>query len=235
MSIYSFKINNHKIIHINKLNKTFTSVVSKLLYALYHLNSPIGFLSDLWPLTHLQVSKDFVSTWRPAGKFKGPRWRRVHCRGITAQHFIISSLSRSTELYTRGTREEGRGVRQRGRRLTGSYGGQSFKWGEVWVMKLKRYHTTTVSSPPMRQTKSKLIRQNTKQWEKKKNPTQHRETNPCYSKVSVSAEFLNTLQSRAHCFWVSSCQHSVTGKLFHSIHLLLTAETHEQADFMCNV
>lgn len=30
--------------------------------------------ADLWPLTHLPALNDPVSTWRPAGKFKGPPW-----------------------------------------------------------------------------------------------------------------------------------------------------------------
>lgn len=59
-------------------------------------------------------------------------------------------------------------------------------------MSLKRYHTTTVSSPPMRQTKNKLIRQKT---EKNKTQTHTESLQICtpdlhYQPFSASYLFL---------------------------------------------
>lgn len=145
---------------------------------IYHLNYPTGFLSDLWLLTHLQVSNDSVTTWRPAGEAQRTPLRRVHCRGnnsATFHHFIFISLywaqlrthepheGKDRKWTTKRKRREGE------RRLSGKLEEAGvLKRGEVWIMKFKkkRYHTTTVSSPPMRQTKNKLIRQKTEQnWE----------------------------------------------------------------------
>lgn len=118
------------------------------------------------------MSNDPLSTRRPAGKFKGTRCDECIVGwggGISAtfHHFIVT---RSTELThtRRHTRDRKCTTR---RKKSGVYRDATEGWrckqGEVWLMSLKRYHTTTVSSPPMRQTKNKLIRQKTE-----KNKTQ---------------------------------------------------------------
>lgn len=72
--------------------------------AIYHVNVFTGLRYDLRPLTHLQVSNDSLTTWRPAGKLKGPRWDECI---VGEWQRDISSLSRSTDLnsgHTRHTR-----------------------------------------------------------------------------------------------------------------------------------
>lgn len=99
--------------------------------------------------------------------------RRVHCGGITAQHFIISLLARSSE-RSQDTQRHTRGKRQETQPQTGgggAYGGAKeelrLKWGWGLIMNLKGI-TQQRSHPHLwDKQKNKQIRQQTEEQKNK--------------------------------------------------------------------
>ena len=153
---------------------------------IYHLNSHTGFFSDLWPLTHLQVSND-CQYLEASGQVQRTPLRGVHCGGITVQHFIISLLSGCTELNS-GHTSGGTGSGQRKQteereasicELQGGGEGGFKQRDEVWIKEIKKKRTSQNNGLiPTYETNKKQTDQTEDTTEKRKIKTRQPKTNP---------------------------------------------------------
>lgn len=144
---------------------------------IYHLNFPTGI--PFWPLTPDSPSgvKWLAQYLEASGEAQRTPLSRVHCGGITAQHFIISSLSGSTELNSGHTR--GRtGSQQRKKTRRGASMGE-LEGAEVWIKNWKKKGITQQWSHPHLWDKQKTNWSDKGHNRREKKWTDKRKPNPC--------------------------------------------------------
>lgn len=151
-------------------------VVSESSSMIYYLKSPTGFLLtyDPWLTFRCQMTRSVPGGQRGSSKDPAEMSALWGNNSATFHHFIVISLYLSSTGHTRDT--GGRtGSQQPKRKGWGEWWGEgghlvreargnwSFKLGWGLNYGFLKYHTIMVSSPPMRQTKNRLIRQKTQQ------------------------------------------------------------------------
>lgn len=129
------------------------------------LSYRVSFLTlDPWLTFRCQMTRSVPGGQR--GSSKDPAEMSALWGNNSATFHRYLSLYSSSTQDTRGKREEGTGSQQAERKTEGRGAGLGQLQGAGAVKGVRfeyliRYHTITVSSPPMRQTKDKLIRHKT--------------------------------------------------------------------------